>query len=136
MAKAFLKKHLSMSNVNQAKFLQIACQTYSWVCSSSSVVSSLAISNSLNQLEKIQCIAAHFVMNNYTHCRSVTNNLSWPTLAQRRNQIKLIPFFKIVHGLVEGTTLTVTPLSTITFRHHCCYVLPCAQGTKMSQLHK
>jgi len=97
---------------------------------------SLHLQYQIHQLEKIQCSAAHFVANDYTHCKSVTNNLSWSTLEQRRNQIKLILFFKIVHGLVEGTTLTLTPLSTITCGQHCRYVLLCAPGTKMSQLHK
>ena len=124
-----------MSNVNQGKLLQIACQTYSRVCSSS-VVSSLTISNSSIRENSMQCSMTCFLMNDYTHCRSVTNNLFWSTLEQRRNQIKLILFFKIVHGFVEGTTLTLTPLSTITCGQHCHYVLLCALGTKMSQLHK
>jgi len=82
---------------------------------------SLHLQYQIHQLEKIQCNAARFVMNNYTRCRSVTNNLSWSTLKQRRNQIKLILFFKIVYGLVKGTTLTLTPLSTITCGRYMYY---------------
>ena len=71
--------------------------------------------------------AARFVMNDYARYSSVTNMLnylSWPTLEQRRNQIKLALFFKIVHGIVDGSTLTLTPLNTITRGHHCRYALP------------
>jgi len=67
-----------MSNINQGKSLQIACQTYSRVYAAA--VWSLHLQYQIHQLEKIQCSAARFVMNNYTHCRSITNNLSWSTL--------------------------------------------------------
>ena len=80
----------------------------------------------IHQLEKVQHSAAHFVMNDYARYSSVTNMLnylSWPTLEQWRNQIKLILFFKIAHGLVDSTTLTLTPLSTITHGHHCQYIV-------------
>ena len=66
-------------------------------------------------------------MNDYARYSSVTNMLnylSWPTLEQRRNQIKLVLFFKIVHGIVDGSTLILTPLNTITRGHHCRYALP------------
>ena len=58
--------------------------------------------------------AARFVMNDYARYSSVTNMLnylSWPTLEQRRNQTKLVLFFKIVHGIVDGSTLILTPLN-------------------------
>ena len=75
-------------------------------------------------LEKVQRSTACFVMNDYARYSSVLNYLSWPTLEQRRNQFKLIFFFKIVHGIVDGITLTLTPLNTITREHHCRYALP------------
>ena len=81
----------------------------------------------IHQLEKVQRSAARFVMNDYARYSSVTNMLnylSWPTLVQRRNQTKLVLFFKIVHGIVDGSTLILTPLNTITRGHHCRYALP------------
>ena len=82
----------------------------------------------IHQLEKVQRSAARFVMNDYARYSSVTNMLnylSWPTLEQRRNQIKpLVLFFKIVHDIVDGSTLILTPLNTITRGHHFRYALP------------
>ena len=59
----------------------------------------------------------------YSSNTNMLNYLSWPTLEQRRNQIKLVLFFKIVHGIVDCSTLTLTPLNTITRGHHCRYAL-------------
>ena len=83
--------------------------------------------NHIHQLEQVKRSAARFVMNDYARYSSATNMLnylSWPTLEQRRNQIKLVLFFKIVHGIVDGSTLILTPLNIITRGHHCCYALP------------
>ena len=83
----------------------------------------------IHQLEKVQHCAACFVMNDYARYSSITNMLnylSWATLEQRRN---LIFFFKIVHGIVDIITLTLTPLDTITRAHHlltnylCCILI-------------
>ena len=80
------------------------------------------------QLEKIQRSAARFVMNDYSRYSSVSNmlnHLSWPTLEQRRKYIKLVMFFKIIHGLVDiSFTLTLSPFNLITRGHHSRYILP------------
>ena len=54
----------------------------------------------INQLEKIQCRAARFVVNDYSYHASVTemiNTLGWSSLEQRRYQLQLCLFYKMTH---------------------------------------
>ena len=78
------------------------------------------------QIEKIQSSMAHFVMNDnfrYSSATNMMNHLFWPTLASRRNYLKLILFYKIEKEFVE-TTVNLIPLSTVTRGHPCCYIIP------------
>ena len=56
-----------------------------------------------NKLEMIQRLAARFCCNNYARKASVTlmlEELGWRSLLQRRANLRLILFFKCLHGLV------------------------------------
>ena len=79
----------------------------------------------IHQIERIQCNMARFVMNDYSRYSSVTsmlNHLSWPTLANRRAYLKLLLFYKIEKTLVE-TTISLTPLDSVTRGHSCRYTI-------------
>ena len=55
-----------------------------------------------HQIEKVQRSAARFVTGDFSYRSSVTNmliQLKWPLLEQRRNFLKLIMFYKILHGI-------------------------------------
>ena len=52
--------------------------------------------------------------------------LKWPLLEQQRNFLKLIMFYKILHGIVD-TTIILTPLSTSTRGHSQRFVTPFAR---------
>ncbi len=55
------------------------------------------------KVEMVQRRAARYVCNNYSRQESVTKmleHLKWRSLEQRRADIRLILFYKIVHGLV------------------------------------
>ena len=78
------------------------------------------------QIERIQRNMARFVMNDYSRYSSVTsmlNHLSWPTLANRQAYLKLLLFYKIEKTLVE-TTISLTPLDSVTRGHSCRYTIP------------
>ena len=61
----------------------------------------------------------------YSSVSNMLNHLSWPTLEQRRKYIKLVMFFKIIHGLVNiSIPLTFSPFNSITRGHHSRYTLP------------
>ena len=54
----------------------------------------------INQLEKIQCRAARFVLYDYSRESSVTTmltTLNWPTLQSRRKVSRLSVFHKVLH---------------------------------------
>ena len=60
--------------------------------------------NNINAIEAVQRRAARFVFNNYSTYASVSNmiaNLGWNSLHNRRNELRLIMLFKIVHKLVD-----------------------------------
>ena len=77
------------------------------------------IQKDIRVLEKVQRNAAHFVHNNYSHCASVSEMLrclNWPTLAQGRNEQKLIMMFKIVYHLVDiQASSYFTPAATVQY---------------------
>ena len=57
----------------------------------------------INNLEMVQRRAARFTLNNYTYDSSVTamlKLLDWQDLRSRREDQRLILFYKIIHGLV------------------------------------
>ena len=81
-------------------------------------------------LEKVQRNAARFVHNNYSHYASVSEMLrclKWPTLAQGRNDQKLIMMFKIIHHLVDiqaNSYLTPAATTQYTRGHHMRFTQP------------
>ena len=81
-------------------------------------------------LEKVQRNAARFVHNNYSHYASVSEMLrclKWPTLAQGRNDQKLIMMFKIIHHLVDiqaSSYLTPAATTQYTRGHHMRFTQP------------
>ena len=50
----------------------------------------------------------------------------WPLLEHKRNYLKLIMFYKILHGLVDAS-FTLTSLSTFTREHSQHFVIPFAR---------
>ena len=80
--------------------------------------------NNINAIEAVQRRAARFVYNNYSTYASVSNmitNLGWNTLHNRRNELRLILLFKIVHQLVDINTydmLALCPSNYDTRGHH------------------
>ena len=82
-----------------------------------------------HQIEKVQCSAVHFVANGFSYYSSVTTmleHLKWPLLERIRNFLKLIMFYKILHGLAD-TSITLLPLSTSTRGHNQHFVIPFAR---------
>ena len=82
----------------------------------------------------VQCRAARFVFNSYTYDTSVStllDALNWPTLQQRRNNLKAIMMYKIINNLiripanqflipVSSSTCSVSDLlSTRLYTYHC-----------------
>ena len=58
----------------------------------------------IQRIEAVQRRAARFTVNCYSRYQSVSSmlvKLNWPTLEERRNDLKLIMMYKIVHGLVH-----------------------------------
>ena len=83
----------------------------------------------IHQIEKVQCSAARFVTNDFSYHSSVTSMLvclRWPLLEHRRNYLKLIIFYKIIHCLVDAS-FTLTSLSTSTRGHSQRFVIPFAR---------
>ena len=81
------------------------------------------------QIEKVQRSAACFVTNDFSYHSSVTTmleHLKWPLLKHRRNFLKLIMFYKILHGLAD-TSITLSPLSKSICGHNQCFVIPFAR---------
>ena len=63
----------------------------------------------IHQIGKVQRSASRFVTNDFSYHSSVTSMLvciRWPLLEYRRNYLKLIIFYKIIHGLVDASTST------------------------------
>ena len=80
--------------------------------------------NNINAIEAVQRRAARFVFNNYSTYASVSNmiaNLGWNNLHNRRNELRLIMLFKIVHKLVDidaQDILVFRPSNHVTRGHH------------------
>jgi len=56
------------------------------------------------KLEMVQRRAARFVINNYNRTASVSemfNTLRWHTLEKRRDSLRTILLYKIIHNMVE-----------------------------------
>ena len=75
----------------------------------------------IQSIEAVQRRAARFCMNCYSRYESVTNMLKWPTLTDRRNDLKLVMLYKIIHGYVNvqlTLPLTYSSLNSVTRGHH------------------
>ena len=69
----------------------------------SSIVWDPHFQKDIDALQKIQCMAARFVTNNYLRDYSVTDmihELNWQSLEDRRRDARLVMFFKTVNRLV------------------------------------
>ena len=78
----------------------------------------------IDQIEKVQRRAARYVSNCYHRTSSVTTllqTLGWRTLATRRQEARLILFYKIVHGLVN-----ISPPD---------YLLPFTRSSRLHHMH-
>ena len=89
-----------------------------------------------NAIEAVQRRAARFVFNNYSTYASVSNmiaNLGWNSLHNRRNELRLIMLFKIVHKLVDidaHDILVLRPFNHVTRGHHLRF-LKCLQDSML-----
>ena len=66
----------------------------------------LAYADQKAQIEMVQRRAARFVTSRYRNTSSVTDMLDylgWESHETRRSKLRLIVFYKIVHGLVDST---------------------------------
>ena len=78
----------------------------------------------IDQIEKVQRRAARYVSNCYHRTSSVTTllqTLGWRTLATRRQEARLILFYKIVHGFVN-----ISPPD---------YLLPFTRPSRLHHMH-
>ena len=69
----------------------------------SSTVWSPHAKSGIDKLERVQRRAARWISNDYSYQSSVTtmlNNLKWRSLQHRRDDARLVLFYKIIHGLV------------------------------------
>ena len=58
----------------------------------------------IDKLESVQRRAARFATSDYSYTSSVSTmleNLNWKTLHVRRNELRLIMFYKIIHNMVD-----------------------------------
>ena len=81
--------------------------------------------NQVHSIEMVQQRAVRWVLNRYHNTSSVTDmlqHLGWQTLQQRRQNARLVIFYKMFHGL--GPTGCVspskysTPINRATRHHH------------------
>ena len=71
------------------------------------------------QLDKVQRSAAYFILNDFSRFSSMLDHLA--ILANYRtkeeNVFTLLMLFKLIHGLVEVSSITLTPLASCTCGH-------------------
>ena len=83
---------------------------------------------SVHQLEMVQRRAARFVLNRYHYTSSVDNmlrELEWPTLQQRREDMRLTMMYKLHNNVVPFPTQTyITPVIGSTRVHSGGYQVP------------
>ena len=83
----------------------------------------------IEKIEMVQRRAARFVKGDYDRTSSVTamlNGLGSETLQQRRQQAKVVMFYRIVHGLVavQTTPFLIPAAMTGTRGHNMRYLVP------------
>ena len=125
-------KSSPVSSFSEIQLLRIPSKTYTRICCCSVVPTP---QYQIHQIEKVQRGTAHIVTNDFSYHSSVTSmlvHLRWPFLEHRRNHLKLIMFYKILHGLVNAS-FTLTSLSTSTCGHSERFVIPFARtGTYLN----
>ena len=75
----------------------------------------------IQSVESVQRRAARFVTNNYSPYTSVTNmltDLGRKPLSYRRNKLRFLMFYKIVHHLVDMNVDSYLTYSTAINTHH------------------
>ena len=88
-----------------------------------SIIWSSYTQKNIQLIESVQRRAARFVTNDYSSSTSVTNLLSdlgWKPLSHRRNELRLLMFYKIIQHLVDINTdspLILKPSIHITRSH-------------------
>ena len=79
-------------------------------------------------IEMVQRRAASFIFNDYSYNTSVTSpliTLNWPTLQNRRINLRAIMFYKIVNNVIGiPTDSLLLHNSSSTRHHHHCYSVP------------
>ena len=88
-----------------------------------SIIWSPHTQKNIQAVESVQRRSARFVTNTYSPYASVTNlltNLGWKPLSDRRNELRLLMFYKVVHHLVDinADNLLLPQSSTHTTRGH------------------
>jgi hypothetical protein len=61
----------------------------------------------IGKIERVQRRAARFVTGKFKYCHSVSDmlhDLGWPTLEERRQEQRLVLFYKIIHGISHVQT--------------------------------
>ena len=74
----------------------------------------------LSREEQLLCRFAANCYSRYQSVTSILQQLDWPTLHERRDQIKLIRMYKIIHGLIyiqHNLPLTYSNLNNISRSH-------------------
>ena len=114
----FIRRNLSKCNQNTKK------RAYETLVRPkleyASAVWDLHQKNHIHSLEMVQRRAARFVTGYYQRQASVTdmlNQLQWPTLAVRREYIRLVIFYKIIHNSIAILIPSYILPSTRTSRH-------------------
>jgi len=81
----------------------------------------LIAKNDINLIEAVQRRVARFAIQDIkVSLYSTLQELDWTTLHKRRDQMKLIMMYKIIHGLVyiqQNLPLTYSNLNNISRRH-------------------
>ena len=79
-------------------------------------------------IEMVQRRAARFIFNDYSYNTSVTsllNTLNWPTLQNRRINLRAIMLYKIINELIDIPADSILLHNSSSTRHHQhCYRIP------------
>ena len=117
--KYFLQRNLSPATVKTVCYNSLIRS----ILDHTSIIWSPYTQKNIQSVESVQRRAARFVTNNYSPYTSVTNmltDLGWKPLSYRRNELRLLMFYKIVHHLVDinvDTLLILLPSIHITRGH-------------------
>ena len=92
------------------------------------VVWSSFTNSNIHKVEMVQHRAARFITHNCSPRASVTemlNNLNLPSLEERRNSLKLVMMYKILHNFVQVESRAhLIPTQSHTRGHNQCFLQP------------